>query len=171
MAHIGGFVSGIGLGLLLLTTKIVKPEKSEKSLLQILDFREKQEPKLEISSELAEMVKNKGVCLKKYAVLDNHNSKGKEKEISLYKRNTTSKDDDIDTKPETLFTIFNMKNNPDDSINNKTLSRIKNIRLKEKNIYFSCECGKKIKMPVKFAGKKGRCPQCNNVIHIPKLSV
>jgi len=38
-------------------------------------------------------------------------------------------------------------------------------------VRFQCPCGKQIKAPAKYAGKKGRCPQCQQQLIIPQLSV
>ena len=37
-------------------------------------------------------------------------------------------------------------------------------------ITFYCNCGQKIKVSEKYAGKKGKCPRCKQVIEIPKTS-
>jgi hypothetical protein len=34
-------------------------------------------------------------------------------------------------------------------------------------IRFYCDCGKRIKVPAQYAGKKGRCPQCKSLLRIP----
>jgi len=34
-------------------------------------------------------------------------------------------------------------------------------------IRFSCQCGKKIKVPRGYAGKSGRCPRCRKVVEVP----
>jgi uncharacterized RDD family membrane protein YckC len=34
-------------------------------------------------------------------------------------------------------------------------------------IKFTCDCGQKIKVPITYKGKKGRCPKCHNPIQIP----
>ena len=36
-------------------------------------------------------------------------------------------------------------------------------------IHFECRCGTKIKVADEYAGKKGKCPKCKEVIEIPKL--
>ncbi|MBN2843693.1 MAG: hypothetical protein JXM68_11410 [Sedimentisphaerales bacterium] len=45
------------------------------------------------------------------------------------------------------------------------------VIVRDGNIIFSCECGKRVKIPVSFAGSKGKCPECGQVINIPRLSV
>jgi membrane associated rhomboid family serine protease len=35
-------------------------------------------------------------------------------------------------------------------------------------IRFACSCGKRVKMPAKYAGKTGKCPQCNARLKIPE---
>lgn len=39
---------------------------------------------------------------------------------------------------------------------------------KDELIRFMCACGKKVKAPVKYAGKVARCPQCKNRVKIPE---
>jgi membrane associated rhomboid family serine protease len=39
---------------------------------------------------------------------------------------------------------------------------------KEEFIHFTCSCGKRIKVPVKYAGKTGRCPKCKLRVRIPE---
>jgi membrane associated rhomboid family serine protease len=38
---------------------------------------------------------------------------------------------------------------------------------KEEFIRFTCSCGKRLKMPAKYAGRIGRCPYCNARLKIP----
>lgn len=40
-------------------------------------------------------------------------------------------------------------------------------RPKDEFIRFACSCGKRLKMPSKFAGKMGKCPNCNSRLRIP----
>jgi hypothetical protein len=39
---------------------------------------------------------------------------------------------------------------------------------KDELIRFMCACGKKVKIPVKYAGKTARCPRCKNRVKIPE---
>lgn len=41
------------------------------------------------------------------------------------------------------------------------------VEISEGIIRFFCECGQKIKMPIIYAGKKGKCPKCKERITIP----
>ena len=34
-------------------------------------------------------------------------------------------------------------------------------------VRFTCTCGKKLKVPVKYAGKTGKCPRCKNPVTVP----
>jgi membrane associated rhomboid family serine protease len=38
---------------------------------------------------------------------------------------------------------------------------------KEEFIRFTCPCGKRLKMPLQYAGRVGRCPKCNAHVRIP----
>lgn len=37
-------------------------------------------------------------------------------------------------------------------------------------INFNCKCGQKISVPQKYAGRKGKCPRCKNIVIIPSLN-
>lgn len=37
-------------------------------------------------------------------------------------------------------------------------------------VRFFCECGQKVKIPAKYAGKTGKCPKCRKRLKIPELS-
>jgi uncharacterized paraquat-inducible protein A len=39
---------------------------------------------------------------------------------------------------------------------------------KEELIRFTCACGKRVKVPAKYAGKTARCPRCKNRVKIPE---
>lgn len=41
-------------------------------------------------------------------------------------------------------------------------------KIEEGFIHFRCSCGKGFKVPMKYAGSMGRCPQCKNRIKIPE---
>jgi len=32
---------------------------------------------------------------------------------------------------------------------------------------FSCSCGQRIKVPLSYAGQRGKCPGCKNSVEIP----
>ena len=38
---------------------------------------------------------------------------------------------------------------------------------KDEFIRFSCQCGKKIKVPKEYAGRSGRCPRCKRTVQVP----
>ncbi len=38
---------------------------------------------------------------------------------------------------------------------------------KDEFIRFSCQCGKKIKVPKEYAGRSGRCPKCKRTVQVP----
>ena len=49
----------------------------------------------------------------------------------------------------------------------ETTSSTKLLQPEQEFIRFSCSCGKRVKIPAKYAGKVGKCPQCNNRVIIP----
>lgn len=45
------------------------------------------------------------------------------------------------------------------------------VGVKKGCVYFRCSCGMKVKMPIAYAGKKGKCPGCGKVIPIPNITI
>ncbi len=43
-------------------------------------------------------------------------------------------------------------------------------KVKDKYIRFICTCGKRMKVPVEYAGHHAKCPQCGIKLKIPDLS-
>ena len=170
LAHLGGFAGGFGLGLLLLKTGLIKMESCERSLLQIFKYGIREtEPKIEISEDLNEILKSRGVRTPSKVSVKQAGNKPTKPQI----HQQVVKGYVIEDVPDTPFYAIDQNdpsreswvfNVPDPKLTNETLVR-------NGLIYFNCACGKRVKMPMSFAGKKGRCPHCNNVIHIPKLSV
>jgi hypothetical protein len=44
---------------------------------------------------------------------------------------------------------------------------VEQIKAEKDYIRFTCSCGKRFKVPMKFAGKMGKCPQCKMRVRIP----
>ena len=115
-AHIGGFIAGFGLAVLMLSTKWVVMERDEKSLLQMLGWGKRQAEK--------------------------HTGRDFEAIKKLLERPDTEK---AKTKTTAL--------EPE--------------KPKNEFIWFSCQCGQKIKVHNKYAGKAGRCPKCSQRLQVP----
>ena len=168
-AHLGGFGAGIILATVMLKTKLVKMESCERSLLKIFKHGVK-DPPMEVSEEVDRILANRGVrtpqrmVVKAEAVEEKHEAQIKQQVVKGYLIEDvpdTPKYAIDQNDPSRESWVFNV---PDPKLSTETLVR-------NGLIYFNCACGKRVKMPLSYAGKKGRCPQCNNVIHIPKLSV
>ena len=179
LAHLGGFAGGFALGLIFLKTKLIKMESYEKSLLHVFKHGANSDgPQMEISEDIDNILKSRGVRTpSKIAVKATPTvpaiSKKSSKPTQPQIKQQVVKGYVIEDVPDTPFYAIDQNdpsreswvfNVPDPKLTNETLVR-------NGLIYFNCACGKRVKMPVSFAGKKGRCPQCNNVIHIPKLTV
>ncbi len=123
-AHLGGFVGGFVLTILMLKLKlVVMEERYEKSLLQLISGRKSA---AEYESTL-------------------HNTTYPD---------TTEKDlegtEEATAEPAKPATIPLEPKIP-----------------KEEFIHFTCSCGKRFKVPVKYSGKIGKCPKCKLRIRIP----
>ncbi len=141
-AHVGGFLAGFALAVVMLKTKVVVMEpRYEKSLLDIIDeWRHPPEPEpdtslsdfrrdMEFAEELERKSHPSAVAIPPAAVMPPARTSSHE--------------------PDRLITL--------------------DPAPKEEFIRFVCSCGKKVKIPAKFAGKSGRCPACKKQIKIPEL--
>jgi membrane associated rhomboid family serine protease len=122
-AHIVGFGSGFGLGVLMLKKKWLVMERDERSLLQLLR-REKEE--------------------------------GGEEEEEVEKK--TRELEVVEKRPEKVDR---------EKVKPKTAApRVE--KRKDEFIRFACQCGHKIKVHKRDAGKTGRCPKCSAWVEAPR---
>ena len=140
LAHLGGFVAGVGIGLVLLLTRLVPMDPDDdESLLQILTRGRKKEPAISRSRTSFEI--RQAIDRKKYGAPDDQ----PEPEIQpLHLPIMTS-----EPKP----TPPAMQHRPQ--------------KASEQMVRFYCACGQKIKIPAKHAGRTGKCPKCKQRITIP----
>lgn len=125
LAHIGGFTGGFVLAILMLKLKIVKMERYEKSLLQVLaDYKKPS------ADEFKPQYKGYLGMIQK----------------------------ELQEQPESVATSS--------PAGQKTIPLEPEIP-KEEFIRLTCSCGKRLKMPSKYAGRMGRCPKCNARVRIP----
>ena len=137
-AHLGGFAGGVILAILMLKFKMLTMERYEKSLLQIIE-EYRHPPAIDESPRGYYSYLNATV--------------NEQSELPLvpippvpFEPKTISFD-----PPEQPETIPLEPQTPKDEF-----------------IRFACSCGKRLKMPAKFAGKTGKCPKCNAHLKIPE---
>lgn len=133
-AHLGGFLSGFVLGIVLLLTRVVVMEpRYERSLLDILANWRKPAEEEPI-----------------------HPYGNFQRDIEL------AKSLESQTSAPVQVPSISVENMPAEA---PTIPMV--IALPEQFIHFCCTCGKKVKIPAKYAGKTGRCPACKKQIRIP----
>jgi len=145
-AHLGGFAGGAILAILMLTFKLVKMEPDEKSLLQIISEFGKPVSADEFKPHYEgylELIQNEAMSQPAKAVIDSPEPR------------TISLDPPIPLIPPLI-----KKPAPSTPAKTPQIHRDDFIR-------FACPCSKRLKMPAKFAGKMGKCPQCQNRVKIP----
>ena len=135
-AHLGGFVGGVVLAILMLKFKILTMERYEKSLLQIIE--EYRHPPTDESP--------RGY----YSYLNA--TANEQPELPLVPIPP------VPFEPKTIS--FDPAEQPEKI-------PLEPQTPKDEFIRFACSCGKRFKMPAKFAGKTGKCPKCNARLKIP----
>lgn len=136
-AHLGGFAGGVVLAILMLKLKMLTMERYEKSLLQIID-EYLHPPKIEESPAGYYGYLNAGTNL--------------QEELPLV------------TVPPIPFEPKTISLDP---VEQPQTMPLEPQKPQDEFIRFACACGKRVKMPAKYAGKTGKCPQCSARLKIP----
>lgn len=135
-AHILCVGAGFGLAVLMLKKKWLVMESDEKSLLQMLSRKEKEE------------------------------EKGKEEGG---KKGEKEEKKDLEAVEKQLKTADREKAEPNpvrDALRQKTVPEAE--KPEDDFVRFRCECGHRIKLYKKDAGKTGRCPKCLRWVEAPR---
>ena len=138
-AHLGGFAGGVVLAILMLKFKMLTVERYEKSLLQIIE-EYRHPPAVDESP--------RGY----YSFLNE--TANEQPELPLVPIPP------VPFEPKTISLSF------DPPVRPETIP-LEPQTPKDGFIRFTCSCGKRLKMPAKYAGKTGKCPQCNGRLKIP----
>jgi membrane associated rhomboid family serine protease len=136
-AHIGGFVSGFAIAVLLLKTKTVVMERDETSLFKLLG--------LEKSDSVSALERLGDPALGQQGWRQEEGVKQ-----AVHKPPAAGESSEV---------LLHLKN-PEDFIIDSPEPRPASIR-------FTCSCGRRVKIPAKYAGLTGRCPHCSARLKIP----
>jgi membrane associated rhomboid family serine protease len=146
-AHIGGFAAGFVIAIILLKTKLIKMALYEKSLPNLFS-QMRSKPKLK-----------KGLFYERVLMQD---YSGLEQEPAAAPAETKQ----IPQSPLSEDDFFRQ---PEPVPLTEPLPAKSNAPPCDGFIRFYCTCGKRCKIPVEYAGKTGKCPQCKQPLKIPKL--
>lgn len=137
-AHLGGFAGGVVLAILMLKFKMVTMERYEKSLLQVIE---------------------------EYR----HPSAIEEPSAGYYNylNATANLQQELPLAPVPAVP-FEPKTISLDPVEKPKTIPLAPQKPKDEFIRFACTCGKRVKMLAKYAGKTGKCPQCNARLKIPE---
>ncbi len=140
LAHLGGFAAGVGIGFVLLLTKLVPMDPDDdESLLQILTRGRKKEPAISRSRTSFEI--RQALDRKKYGALDG--------------------------RPEPELGPLGLPIMTSEAKPKPPSPQPKPQKASEPMVRFHCPCGQSIKMPAKYAGRTGKCPKCREKVTIP----
>ena len=142
-AHLGGFAAGALLAIVLIKLKWVTMYRDEESLVCLFDnWRQSR-----LDARLVKIARD---------AIDKAQQQGDIKESSPVMRENASAVVEVPTAiPEAILIEPVLRATPVETPAAPTVLR------------FACSCGKRIKVPVNQAGRKGRCPQCRRIIAIP----
>ena len=137
-AHLGGFAGGVVLAVLMLKFKMVTMERYEKSLFQVIEEYRHPSPIEEPSAG-----------------------------YSNYLNATANLQEELPLAPIPPVP-FEPKTISIDPAEQPQTIPLEPQKPQDEFIRFACACGKRVKMPAKYAGKTGKCPQCNARLKIPE---
>jgi membrane associated rhomboid family serine protease len=137
-AHLGGFAGGVVLASLMLKFKMVTMERYEKSLFQVIE--EYRHP----------------------SAIENPSSG-----YYGYLNATANLQQELPLAPIPPVP-FEPKTISIDPVEKPQTIPLEPQKPQDEFIRFACACGKRVKMPAKYAGKTGKCPQCNARLKIPE---
>lgn len=162
-AHIGGFAAGFAIAIAMLKTNFIKMERYEISLLQMLEERKQaakpKTPKWKraiegdfVQQQTQEEIKTEPKIETPVISADAffNQSSVLPPELGSFTQ-----------QPDNLPALNNVTPLPTISANIQPQAAVGVVR-------FSCECGKKLKMPIQYAGRTGKCPLCKRPVKIPK---
>jgi len=150
-AHLGGFAAGIVIAVVLLKLQIVQMEDDERSLLQVFGINLAPKRKSKKREYVAPSGPREEAILR--AAMDRKTADREES----YEEN----DNEIGEQPAGQKLRFAyQQENYEDSPERVGL-------VDDGYIRFSCECGKKLKVPSSYAGKNGKCPKCGSRVLVP----
>ncbi len=153
--HIGGFTGGVALAIIFLKARWITMERYETSLLEIFEKRKTKDTSSDSFSTYGGIYGNYGRELSDPTTTDvSAGSSAAEIERPIPVPDTIPFDDPPVAAGATAPTVEKKQIAKPPS---QTPSMIR----------FYCSCGKRVKVPAKYAGKSGRCPRCKQKIRIP----
>jgi membrane associated rhomboid family serine protease len=147
-AHILCVGAGFGLAVLMLKKKWLVMESGEKSLLQMLSKKEKED--LSFVAPVLRSVSEEGSAKKEEKGRQEGEKKGEKEEKK-----------DLEAVEKQLKPADREKAEP-----KKTVPEAE--KPEDDFVRFRCECGHRIKLHKKDAGKTGRCPKCSRWLEAPR---
>lgn len=143
-AHLGGFAAGFVLATFLLERKWVTMEEYETSLLQLVGLQKKKG----LDEKLSDY--GRGWEPWQQEIADQQTAQGTGQRMQTLR---------IPLEPPPLLSC--------DSKTRGQVTAQPTAEVQPEFVRVLCSCGKKVKFPVQYAGRTGRCPACNKPITIP----
>jgi len=150
-AHLGGFFAGIIIAVVLLKLQIVQMEDDERSLLQVFGINLAPKRKSKKREYVAPSGPREEAILR--AAMD--------RKMADQEESYEDNDYEVNKQParQKLRFAYQQGNYEDDEIEADPID--------DGYIRFSCECGKRLKVPGSYAGKNGKCPKCGKRVLVP----
>jgi membrane associated rhomboid family serine protease len=144
-AHLGGFAVGFGIAILMLRKGWIHMERYEKSLLQLLSRKEEPsaaafDPTFGLVADTSQLEKLAGI----------------------------RSDEKPEVQASPKITQRPRASPPPPTVEQRSSTGLQEARPSQQLVRFMCPCGKRLKVPTKYAGKVGKCPKCGKRLRIPK---
>ena len=149
-AHIGGFAFGFAMAVVLLKSKVVKMEDDELSLLQVVGIDNRPEQRY-MGPDPTDLYHSE---MRRAPIVD----APRPTEVMSEEARAIRRQMAEQSRPPLLV--------PQAPAMPEQVQQVMAVPATD-IIRFACACGKSFKAPRAMAGKKGKCPQCGQVVRIP----
>ncbi len=175
LAHLGGFAGGVFVGVLMLDRKWVVMEEYEKSILELLGIIKRERPDYFSSQQDAFIDYDEPDQSAQAAASDMGSVPQVNESPSVPMEPMPSTipfddgplpfDDGMGTGREAtaVMPVVSFEAKPAKPPAAKVKKKFDGV------VRARCTCGKKVKFPAYFVGRKGKCPACGNAIIVPSI--
>ena len=181
-AHIGGFITGFGLAILMLVFKTMTVEEYEKSLLQMIGVQKRPKRcadyRRDVSYRERDFIDSQAeearprVTVEPIPLLESESVKqdvpAAEPDSGTSRRHEAEPVIPDGAGPDAPLEKAKVQT-PEDKLEDFFTEPLKKVR--KEFVLMTCSCGKRFRVPLRFSARTGICPECKAKVKIPESDV